>query len=290
MTYGITGNTGKEKLWQPVAQLIRWLDEEGLPFCLDAQVAQGLSDRNLVDADTYERCDVGELAAACDLVLSFGGDGTLLNTAHIVGTNETPILGVNIGRLGFLTAVEVGEMEAAIRQVEAGEHLVERRTVLAAEIEGMEDGMPRWALNDCVIAKTGSASMISVKVHVNGFYLNDYWADGLIVATPTGSTAYSLAAGGPLLAPDSGVIALTPIAPHTLTTRPIVLPNRVEVSLHVTSSDASFLFAHDGKSTVIEQSDVRITVRRAAHHVHLVRLPGQGYFQTLRNKLSWGQR
>jgi NAD+ kinase len=290
MTYGITGNTGKEKLWQPVAQLIRWLDEEGLPFCLDAHVAQGLSDRNLVDADTYDQCEVNELAETSDLVLSFGGDGTLLNTAHLVGTHETPILGVNIGRLGFLTAVEVGEMEAAIRQIEAGEHLVERRTVLAAEIEGMEDGRPRWALNDCVIAKTGSASMISVKVHVNGFYLNDYWADGLIVATPTGSTAYSLAAGGPLLAPDSGVIALTPIAPHTLTTRPIVLPNRVEVSLHVTTSDAPFLFAHDGKSTVIEQSDVTITVRRAAHCVQLVRLPGRGYFQTIRNKLSWGQR
>jgi NAD+ kinase len=253
-------------------------------------VAQGLADRGLIDAGAYGRCEVDELAESVDLVLSFGGDGTLLNTSHLVGTRETPILGVNIGRLGFLTGAEVGEMEAAIRQIEAGEHIVEPRTVLAAEVEGVEDGAPRWALNDCVIAKTGSASMISVKVHVDGFYLNDYWADGLIVATPTGSTAYSLAAGGPLLAPDSGVLALTPIAPHTLTTRPIVLPNRVEVSLHVTTSDASFLFAHDGKSEVVERDGVTITVRRAAHDVRLVRLQGRGYFQTLRNKLSWGQR
>src|SRR5690606_12526948 len=135
----------------------------------------------------------------------------------------TPILGGNIGRLGFLTGSEVGEVEAAIRQIEAGEHLVEKRVVLEAEVEGQSGGPPRWALNDCVIAKSGSASMINVKVHVNGFYLNVYWADGLIVTTPTGSTAYSLAAGGPLLAPDSGVTAITPIAPHTLTTRPIVL-------------------------------------------------------------------
>jgi NAD+ kinase len=243
----------------------------------------------MIGADAHERCAVAELAENADVMLSFGGDGTLLNTAHLVGTQETPILGVNIGRLGFLTGAEVGEMEAAIRQIEAGEHLVERRVVLAAEVEGQGDG-PRWALNDVVIAKTGSASMISVRVDVDGFYLNDYWADGLIVATPTGSTAYSLAAGGPLLAPDSGVIALTPIAPHTLTTRPIVLPHRVEITLHVTTSGQPFLFAHDGKSEVIEHDGVTITVRRAAHCVRLVRLPGRGYFQTLRNKLSWGQR
>jgi NAD+ kinase len=290
MTYGITGNTGKEKLWQPAANLVRWLDDEKLPFCLDERVAQGLVDRGMIGAGAYDQCEVSELAESVDVVLSFGGDGTLLNTAHLVGTQETPILGVNIGRLGFLTGAEVGEMQSAIRQIENDEHIVERRTVLAAEIEGQEGGPPRWALNDCVIAKTGSASMISVQVHVNGFYLNDYWADGLIVATPTGSTAYSLAAGGPLLAPDSGVIALTPIAPHTLTTRPIVLPNRVEITAHVTTSGQPFLFAHDGKSEVIERDSVTITVRRAAHCVRLVRLPGRGYFQTLRNKLSWGQR
>ncbi|MEP0546716.1 MAG: NAD(+)/NADH kinase [Rhodothermales bacterium] len=289
MTYGITGNTGKEKLWHPVAALVQWLDEQGLPFCLDERVAAGLTERGLLDVSGYEQCPVADLADSVDLVLSYGGDGTLLGTAHLIGTRETPILGVNIGRLGFLTASEVGEVENAIQQIEAGEHIVERRVVLEAEIEGRHEGPPRWALNDCVIAKSGSASMINVKVHVNGFYLNDYWADGLIVATPTGSTAYSLAAGGPLLAPDSGVIALTPIAPHTLTTRPIVLPNRVEITLYVTTNAQPFLFAHDGTSEVVEQDGVTITIRRAAHCVRLVRLPGRGYFQTLRNKLSWGK-
>ena len=290
MTYGITGNTGKEKLWQPVAQLVHWLADEGLAFCLDERVAQGLDDRGMVDTAKFDRCPVNDLADSVDIVLSYGGDGTLLGTAHLIGTRETPILGVNIGRLGFLTASEVGEVETAIRQIEAGEHFVEKRVVMETEVEGQRDGTPRWALNDCVIAKSGSASMINVKVHVDGFYLNDYWADGLIVATPTGSTAYSLAAGGPLLAPDSGVIALTPIAPHTLTTRPIVLPNRVEITLYVTTNEQPFLFAHDGTSEIIEQDGVTITIRRASHCVRLVRLPGRGYFQTLRNKLSWGQR
>ena len=290
MTYGITGNTGKDNLWQPAATLIHWLRDEGLPFCLDARVAAGLVERGLVERAVCEPRAVEDLAASSDVVLSFGGDGTLLNTAHAVGTRETPILGVNIGRLGFLTGSEVGEVEQAIRQIEAGEHHVEARVVLDATVEGREGAEPYWALNDVVVAKSGSASMIDVKVHVNGHYLNDYWADGLIVATPTGSTAYSLAAGGPLLAPNTDVIVVTPIAPHTLTTRPIVLPDRVELTLEVTTREPPFLLAYDGTSEVIEQDGVTITIRRAAHCVRLVRLPGRGYFQTLRDKLSWGRR
>ncbi len=289
MVYGITGNTGKEKLWQPAAGLIRWLGGEGLPFCLDARVAAGLAERGLIDAGLGRRCASDDLAAAADVVLSFGGDGTLLNTAHAVGTRETPILGVNIGRLGFLTSAEVTDLEGAIRQVEGGLHEVEAREVLEATVEGRAEP-PRWALNDFVVAKSGSASMIDVQVHVDGYYLNDYWADGLIVATPTGSTAYSLAAGGPLLAPDSSAVVLTPIAPHTLTTRPIVFPDRVEIRLRVTTRGEPFLFAHDGTSALIDGDGVEITVRRAAHSVRLVRLPGRGYFQTIRDKLSWGQR
>lgn len=290
MTYGITGNTGKETLWHPAAGLLRWLEDEGIPFCLDERVAAGLVARGLAEAAFCEAHATADLAADTDVVLSFGGDGTLLNTAHVVGTHETPILGVNIGRLGFLTGSEVGEVEQAIRQIEAGEHLVEARVVLDGTVEGAESAEPRWALNDFVVAKSGSASMIDVKVHVNGHYLNDYWADGLIVSTPTGSTAYSLAAGGPLLAPNTDVIVVTPIAPHTLSTRPIVLPDRVELSLDVTTRGQPFLLAHDGTSEVVEQDRARLTLRRAAHSVRLVRLPGHGYFQTIRSKLSWGQR
>ncbi len=289
MVYGITGNTGKDKLWQPAADLVGWLSAEGLPFRLDQRVAAGLAERGLAEPDLCQRRSVTDLAAEADVVLSFGGDGTLLNTAHEVGTQETPILGVNIGRLGFLTGTEVGDVEQAIRRIEAGEHEIEAREVLEATVDG-QPGERRWALNDFVVAKSGSASMIDVRVHVDGFYLNDYWADGLIVATPTGSTAYSLAAGGPLLAPDSAAVVLTPIAPHTLTTRPIVFPGRVEIALRVTTRGQPFLFAHDGTSDVVEGDGVEIVIRPAAHCVRLVRLPGRGYFQTIRDKLSWGQR
>ncbi len=294
MIYGIAGNTGKEKLWAPAARLAQWLHAEGLPLCFEAAVADGLAERGLLRAESCDRLAVDDLAAHADVVLSFGGDGTLLNTAHRVGRHETPILGVNIGRLGFLTAVEVGEAERAVRQIEAGAHTVEARTVL--EVAVTRDGRPlpaerpRWALNDVVVAKSGSASMIDVRATVAGRHLNDYWADGLIVATPTGSTAYSLAAGGPLMAPGSGVIVLTPIAPHTLTTRPVVLPEGVEIALEVAIREHPFLLACDGQSELVKPEGVRITVRRADHAVHLVRLPGADYFETVRQKLSWGRR
>lgn len=289
MTYGITGNTRKDQLWEPVAALTRWLEAEGLPFRLDERVAAGLAERDLRPAEACARHAAADFVAGADVVLSFGGDGTLLTTAHQVGTRETPILGVNIGRLGFLTAVEVGGLEETIRALEAGAYRAEPRITIEAAMAGRREQPPRWALNDIVVAKSGSASMIDVEAAVDGAYLNDYWADGLIVATPTGSTAYSLAAGGPILAPEAGVLALTPIAPHTLTTRPIVLPDHVEIELRVTTQQP-FLIAFDGTSEIVEEPGMRITVRRARHVVRLVRLPERGYFETLRRKLMWGRR
>jgi len=290
MTYGIIGNTGKDAMWEPVAALASWLRQRGTDFCLARPLAEGLAARGLLPPEACAHHAVDALAEHADVILSFGGDGTLLNTAHEVGTHETPILGVNIGRLGFLAAVEVGQVNEAVEQIDAGAHTLDERMVLEAEVEGTAAERPRWALNDVVLAKSGSASMIHVEAHVDGRFLNDYWADGLIATTPTGSTAYSLAAGGPLMAPNSGVLALTPIAPHTLTTRPIVLPQRVEVSLRVRSAGQPLLFAVDGRSEVIEAEDLTVRLRRAGHVVRLVKLPGTDYFETVRAKLSWGRR
>ncbi len=180
-------------------------------------------------------------------------------------------------------------MSDAIRSIEAGAYSLERRVVLEVEFDGGHGPERRWALNDVVVAKSGSASMIEIGSTVDGVFLNDYWADGLIIATPTGSTAYSLAAGGPLLTPKSGVLVVTPIAPHTLTTRPIVLPDSVEVRLEVSARSLPFLLACDGRSEVLEDA-LPIAIRRAAHSVRLVSLRGTDFFQTVRQKLSWGQR
>ncbi len=289
MTYGITGNTTKDGLWTPVAELAQWLGARGLPFRLHPAVAAGLQERGLVDAELAAAHTADELPAACDVLLSFGGDGTLLRSAHLVGTRGTPILGVNVGRLGFLAKVEVAGLRAAVEDIEAGAYAVEERMALAVEVEGAAPPLPRWALNDVVLDKSGTASMIAVEARVDGRLLNTYWADGLIVATPTGSTAYSLAAGGPIMAPGSGVVVLTPIAPHTLTARPLVLSERAVLQFRVTTRGHPFVLACDGESALVDAPDVTVTVRRAAHTVRLVTFAERDYFTTLREKLKWGQ-
>ena len=289
MTYGITGNTTKDALWTPVAQLTRWLHRKGLAFRLHSDVADGLVERGLVDPAFGSEYATADVAAGADVLLSFGGDGTLLRTAH--RADGTPILGVNIGRLGFLTKAEVSEVEGAIEAVEAGASGVEERMTLAVEVEGAAIGeVPTWALNDVVIDKSGTTSMIQVEATVDGTHLNTYWADGLVVATPTGSTAYALSVGGPILVPGTNVVAVAPIAPHTLTARPIVLPCDAELVLRVETRGHPFAFAVDGVSTLLDGGGgVVVRVRRADHVVRLVTLPDRDYFSTIREKLSWGQ-
>lgn len=274
----------------PVASLVRWLLEEKISFCLHEGVARGLMDRRLLSEATCAAHSVADLAAGADVILSFGGDGTLLNSAHEVGTRGTPILGVNIGRLGFLAEVEEGHLRETIRRLERGEYRIEERMVLSIEAADGTELETDWALNEVVIERAGASKMISVDVTVDGVYLNNYWADGLIIATPTGSTAYSLSTGGPIMAPGCGAVILTPIAPHTLTVRPIVLQDSVRIEARVSTGGEPFVVSADGISSPIERDGVDLHIRRAEHTVNLVKLPEQHYFHTIRTKLMWGAR
>lgn len=289
MTFGITGNTRKDSLWRPVEQALSELRRLGHTFRLHADVASGLVDRGVLSADEATSLRAEAIPAACDLILSFGGDGTLLNTAAEVGDRGTPILGVNIGRLGFLAHLEAGYLAEALSGLAAGDYTIEPRMVLEADA-GPTPLPTRWALNECVIQRSGESSLLSVEILVDGRELNTYWADGIIVATPTGSTAYSLAVGGPIITPGSGSVVLTPMAPHTLTVRPIVLPDHVTIQARVVDSTAPFVFTMDGRGTTIRDGQTPVTIRRAAHTVNLVSMPGQDFFSTLRSKLMWGAR
>lgn len=288
MTYGITGNTRKEKLWAPAADLARWLLEAERSFCMGAELAAGLAERELLPAEVCAAHTVADLANACDLLLSFGGDGTLLHSAHEVGTRETPILGINIGRLGFLADIEVGQIQETIRRLEQGQYRIERRMVLEAEVHQGDRVDTYWALNEFVLERSGPSGLLSIDVAVDGVHLNEYWADGLIIATATGSTAYSLSVGGPIIAPGCDVVILTPLAPHSLTVRPIVLPDTSLIEARVVDHEQPYILAADGRSTSFLEDEVRFVLRRARHVVNLVKLPEQHYFQTLRSKLMWG--
>ncbi len=290
MIYGITGNPTKDELWKPVTEAVQWFRERDLDFWIHEPIAAGLLERDLISPSVEREHSVTDIVEAGDLVLSFGGDGTLLRTAHLTGPNDTPLLGVNIGRLGFLADIEVEQLHDALELVVRGDYTIEERMVLEARAEDPSYFDTEWALNEFVVDRSGAAGLLKIEVEVNGTPLNTYWADGLIMSTPTGSTAYSLSTGGPIIAPGVDAVILTPIAPHTLTVRPIVLPADSTITCRVLDDDQPYVFAADGRSTMFEVHDLQFTIERAIHTVNLVKLPNQHFFHTLRSKLMWGVR
>ncbi|PQJ34554.1 ATP-NAD kinase [Salinibacter sp. 10B] len=291
MIYGITGNPTKDELWDPVAEVVAWFQDRGHDFWIHAPIAEGLRTRGLISPAVETEHSVADIVQAGDLVLSFGGDGTLLRAAHLTGPNDTPLLGVNIGRLGFLADIEVEQLHEALESIVAGEYTVEERMVLEAQANSDAPFDTEWAVNEFVVDRSGAAGLIKIEVEVDGTPLNTYWADGLIMATPTGSTAYSLSTGGPIIAPGVEAVILTPIAPHTLTVRPIVLPADSTLTCRVVDdNDQPYVFAADGRSTMFKEHGLQFTVQRAPHTVNLVKLPDQHFFKTLRSKLMWGVR
>lgn len=222
-----------------------------------------------------------------DLVISMGGDGTFLKAACMVGEREIPILGINKGRLGFLADVLPSEIEDVLKHVLRRDYMIENHTVIKLEADGECVDCCPFALNDIAVLKRDTASMISIKAYVNGEFLVNYQADGLIIATPTGSTAYSLSNGGPIIVPQSGSLCITPVAPHSLNIRPIVINDTSVIELEVCSRSHNFLVAIDGRSMKLTEG-TRLTIRKADYMVKLVKLKNQRYFSTLHRKLMWG--
>lgn len=222
-----------------------------------------------------------------DFVISIGGDGTFLRAASMVGSKATPIIGVNTGRLGFLADIHPDEIDHAIAEIVDGRYAVEPHAVIMVEADGeIIEGSP-FALNDIAVLKRDNAAMISVRTCINGEYLVTYQADGLIVSTPTGSTAYGLSNGGPIIVPDADILCLTPVAPHSLNVRPIVINDDSEITLEVESRSHNFLVAIDGRSEKLLES-TRLTIRKAPYTINIVKRDSRSYFSTLREKMMWG--
>lgn len=222
-----------------------------------------------------------------DFAISLGGDGTFLRAASRVGAKGIPVLGVNMGRLGFLSDVLPLEVEKALDEIFEGQYKLEEHTVIKVEAEGEPiEGNP-YALNDIALLKRVDASMITIRCRVNGEYLVTYQADGLIVSTPTGSTAYNLSNGGPIIVPSADILCLTPVAPHSLNIRPIVINDDCVVELEVESRSHNFLAAIDGRSEKLREG-TKVIIRRAPFKIKIVKQRSSHYFSTLRDKLMWG--
>ena len=222
----------------------------------------------------------------CDFALSLGGDGTLLKTASRVRSHQVPIVGVNIGRMGFLADVGVDEVEACVDALYHGDYSVEDRALVQVATDGEHIEGYDCALNDVAILKRDTASMITIHASIDGEHLASYQADGLIVSTPTGSTAYSLSNGGPIITPRTGVLLMTAVAPHSLNIRPIVIPDSANIELTVRSRSHTFLVAIDGRSQSLTEG-ATLRLRRAPYNAKLVKRSGSNYFSTLRQKLMW---
>ena len=222
-----------------------------------------------------------------DFAISMGGDGTFLRTASVVGMKQIPILGINTGRLGFLADVNAQEIEHTISALHDEDYAVDTRAVIQVETNGQPLQGYNCALNDVAILKRDNASMIAIRATINGEMLTTYQADGLIVSTPTGSTAYSLSVGGPIIVPGTHVFSLTAVAPHSLNVRPIVIGEDSVIELSVESRSQNYLVALDGRSEKLSDTTT-LTLRRAPYRVQVIKRAGTKYFHTLREKMMWG--
>lgn len=281
MTVGIIANTHKPGARIVLDRLTGALAARGIPARLEHEAATlcGLADG----------LDGPELAAACDVIAVLGGDGTTLNAVAKLGATEKPVAGINIGTLGFLTSCTDDEIEQFADAVLCGGYATSRRTLLAATVR-RPDGTARefLALNEVVLARGQTGRLVSLSAYVDGDLLNHYRADGLIVATPTGSTAYSLSAGGPLISPAAAAFVITPICPHTLSQRSLIVGDDTWIELAPENADeAPMLFTVDGRDCVSIHHGDRIEVKKAGQFLNLLRLPGHSFYQALRQKLNW---
>ena len=281
---GIVAKPDAPRAPEVVTRLVDWLTERGIDVTLEKETG------GIVPAVRATAANKAELPGLSDLLIVLGGDGTLLSMARAVGDLGVPILGVNLGGLGFLTATTLDEMLPSLEAAVEGRMVVEDRLMLVARV--FRNGTAvceHMALNDMVITKSAMSRIISLAVSVEGEYATAYRADGLIISTPTGSTAYSLSAGGPILFPTADAIVLTPICSHTLTNRPIVIPasHRIEVTVQ---SDQEIMLTVDGQVGVgLRERDI-VQIVKAAAHIRLVRFPQKDFFSVLRTKLKWGER
>ncbi|MCI0404032.1 MAG: NAD(+)/NADH kinase [Acidobacteria bacterium] len=280
---GIISKPKKEDICAVAPRLLDWLQQHKLEAVFDEETA-----RCLGRGDGTPR---EQVPPRVDLLVVLGGDGTLLATARLLGDREVPILAVNLGSLGFLTDITLEEMLPVLENVLAGQHRLEVRRRLAAEVERGGKVVARYqALNDVVLHKSALARILDFDVSIDSGFVSRIRADGLIVATPTGSTAYSLSAGGPIVLPNVEAMVVTPIAPHMLTNRPLVIPGTSQVELQVASPGESVYVTVDGQVGEELGAGARVRVRASDRPVRLVVPPTRDYFQVLRSKLHWGER
>lgn len=274
-----------EKSLQAFNELIVILKKKGVDVYIESEFYEKLSSKSILSVNTFSK-----LNKSFDLLISVGGDGTILRAITFVRDFSIPIVGINTGRLGFLATIQTDEIETAIEHILAGNYKTSERTLLSVETHPKSNALngTNFALNEITVSRKNTTSMITVETHLNDDYLTSYWADGLITSTPTGSTGYSLSCGGPVITPDTNSLVLTPIAPHNLNARPLVIPDNTTVRLQVNGREHQHLLSLDSRIITLSNATV-ITIRKANFKITMVELLDESFIDTLRQKMLWGE-
>ena len=266
--------------------LVNELMSNNVQLYMNASFSDFLKSKN-ISGDFIIGSSLDDINTAPDILISIGGDGTILDTITAIGDSEIPIVGFNTGRLGFLANNAKEEAKQIVEMLLKSDYDLEQRSLLSLETDDKLFGKNNFALNELTVHKKDSASMMTIHTYINDEYLNSYWADGLIIATPTGSTAYSLSCGGPILIPQSKNFVINPIAPHNLSARPIIVPDDVEIKLRIEGREDEFLATLDSRSRTIS-NETELKIVKSKFGINLVKFEGQNFYNTIRNKLLWG--
>lgn len=285
MNIGIIANPRKEGASETIQTLQALLEKHGMTSLVEDDTAE-----QLLEGEASKGVPATQLAKECDAVIVLGGDGTMLNAAQRLGATDTPVAGVNIGHLGFLTSCRDDEMELLVTALKENTHTVVPRSLLEATVQHVDGKTESYcAVNDITLTRGQTGRLVAIDAYIDGNLLNHYRADGLIIATPTGSTAYSLSAGGPILSPIAQNFVITPICPHSLSNRSLVLADTAEVEfISVDESQAATLFTVDGQCMVNLEHGGKIKITKAPNTFNIIRLEGRSFYSTLRQKLKWG--
>lgn len=285
MIFGIAGNTTKGLVKGVIPELVKWLSDRKLDYYLDIELS------NYLQLPFHTKNDkLSVIAEKCDIVLAFGGDGTILSTAREVGTANVPILGINLGGLGFLTEVGLDELYPTLENVINNQYTIVERMVMEAVVHDQNEKTTYYALNDIVVDRGGFSRVIRIDVYIDDDYLNSYLGDGIIVATQTGSTAYSLSAFGPILFPDVKCMIINPICPHSLTVRPMVIPDTSVVRIVPHCRESIISMSVDGQVSqqFPKTANVEIVLKKADYFIRWVHRENKNFNDLLRRKLNWG--
>ena len=278
---GLVVNYKKEKTRETACRIIDWLNSKKLKVCIEGNMGKEIGEEEL-------NCPTEKFLKEVDLIISLGGDGTLLRAARLAATEDIPVFGVNLGGLGFLTQIGINDLEKSLEKLYQGRYFIDERMMLNCTVKRKEEEIKKFtALNDIVIGKGAFARIICLATYVNNDYVITYSADGLVVSTSTGSTAYSLSAGGPIVNPNINSIILTPICPHTLSARPLIIGENDQVKIKLESSEEKVMVTLDGQEGFVLKPKDEVIIKKLDHKAHLITFREKSFYAVLREKLRW---